>query len=74
MVVLNPAEVADLLVVNVRLLAAWRSRGVGPPYVKLGGRIRYAREDLDAWVVAQRVVPGEAKVNGADADVEQIQS
>ena len=33
-------------------LEAWRLRGVGPAYVRVGGLRRYRRGDLDAWVAA----------------------
>jgi excisionase family DNA binding protein len=31
-----------------------KNRTPGPPFVKLGRMIRYVREDLDAWLDAQR--------------------
>jgi excisionase family DNA binding protein len=53
-------EVAELLQVSTLTLAAWRSRGEGPRYVKLGAKmVRYRRADLDAWVAE-----GAATVNG----------
>jgi hypothetical protein len=30
-------------------LANWRSLGKGPPYIKLGGRVRYPLDALAAW-------------------------
>lgn len=30
-----------------------RVKGEGPPFVKLGGAVRYRCEDLDAWVAAR---------------------
>ncbi|TSE00815.1 helix-turn-helix domain-containing protein [Skermania sp. ID1734] len=40
-------------------LAAWRAKGIGPAYVRIGTRtIRYSIADLDAWLEAQRTVPG----------------
>jgi hypothetical protein len=38
-------------------LKNWRSRGLGPPYVKVGGRTVYHRPDLDEWMLARLVVP-----------------
>ena len=43
--------------VAVRTLQDWRTRGVGPPYSKLGKRVAYAVTDLDAYLAAQRVEP-----------------
>jgi hypothetical protein len=38
-------------------LRNWRSRGVGPAYVRIGGVIRYQRADLDAFVERVEPVP-----------------
>lgn len=38
-------------------LRLWRSRGIGPRSVRIGGRVVYRRSDLDAWVAANG--PGE---------------
>ncbi|MCY4394791.1 MAG: DNA-binding protein [Rhodospirillaceae bacterium] len=35
--------------------AHWRSEGVGPPYVKFGGRVAYRGRDLNEWVESQVV-------------------
>ena len=52
-------EAAEYLLVQRSTLAAWRRRGVGPPYFRLpsvgtGERseIRYRRPDVDAFVSA----------------------
>ena len=49
---LTPQEAADLLKLSVHTLSTWRSRQPtsGPPWVEVGGLIRYRRLDLDAWV------------------------
>ena len=36
-------------------LARWRVNGQGPCYAKLGGRIAYKGEDLNAWIDAQKI-------------------
>lgn len=36
-------------------MATLRCRGGGPPYFKIGRRVVYARDDLDAWLAARRV-------------------
>ena len=43
-------------------LAQWRHKGVGPAFYRLGRKIVYRGEDLNAWANAQRVEPanGEA--------------
>lgn len=40
-------------------LAQWRHRGTGPPFYRLGRKIIYRGEDLNAWAEARRVEPGE---------------
>lgn len=30
-------------------LATWRSRKLGPPYVKVGGRVLYPLDKVQAW-------------------------
>jgi excisionase family DNA binding protein len=42
--------VAELLVLTRNTLEKWRVRGEGPPFVKLGGRVRYRRSDVLAWI------------------------
>jgi hypothetical protein len=51
---LTPDEVAILLRVDERTLANWRYRGIGPIFTKLGGLVRYARRDLDEFVMQSR--------------------
>jgi predicted DNA-binding transcriptional regulator AlpA len=48
---------ADYLGVSRHTLACWRSRGEGPPFVKVGGSVRYRVADLDAWAEGRRRDP-----------------
>ncbi len=41
---------ADLLNVKTKTLQAWRVRGHGPKFVKLGRAVRYRRGDLQEYV------------------------
>ncbi len=34
-------------------LRAWRVRGRGPRYYKIGGKVFYKETDLDAWIEGQ---------------------
>lgn len=43
------------LAVTPSALKAWRVRGGGPPWIKVGGRVRYDVADLDSWLKGQRV-------------------
>lgn len=48
---MTPEEAARHLGVSSRTLATWRSTGRhGLPYIKVGARVRYRRQDLDAWL------------------------
>lgn len=58
---LTRVEAAARLNLKVHTLAAWASRGEGPPFVKLGRAVRYPADELAAWVGAQRVVPGQTR-------------
>ena len=35
-------------------LASYRVRGGGPVFLRLGGTVRYALEDLEAWIAGRR--------------------
>ena len=49
---LNEVEAARFLAVSVRTLQAWRTKGIGPPFVRLGRAVRYSRQALIDWVHA----------------------
>lgn len=36
-------------------LQVWRSKGKGPPFLKLGRVVRYSWTDVSIWLDAQRV-------------------
>jgi len=46
MELLVPEQAGEYLKVSIHTLAAWRSRGEGPKYIKTGKSIKYSREDL----------------------------
>lgn len=54
---LTTSLVARQLDCEQKTLEAWRSRGQGPPFVRVGRLIRYRREDIEAWVIARRTTP-----------------
>lgn len=43
-------EVAELTRIPVNTLRFYRHKGTGPKSAKLGGRIMYRRNDVDAWI------------------------
>ena len=42
-------EAARYLGLSARVLERCRVTGVGPAFTRFGGRVRYRRDDLDAW-------------------------
>lgn len=50
--------VQELPGLTLGTLAQWRYRQVGPPYRKLGARVVYPIDELDAWVEAQTHTAG----------------
>jgi excisionase family DNA binding protein len=50
---LTEKEAAEILKVSPYTLAKLRKEGNGPPYVKIGGSIRYIKETIQEWVKAQ---------------------
>jgi hypothetical protein len=51
---LSAAVAAERLGVAKQTLAIWRVRGVGPRYVKVGARVLYAPDDVDAWIDSRK--------------------
>lgn len=39
--------------IAVRTLQGWRIRGLGPPWVKLRGAVRYRLDDFELWASQQ---------------------
>ena len=51
---LSTAEAAALLALSASTLKRYRAEGRGPPFLRLGGRVRYMRADLLKWALAHR--------------------
>lgn len=47
------AELATHWKVDPKTLARWRRENIGPPFRKLGKRVLYTYQDVDAFVNAQ---------------------
>ncbi len=51
---LTPKQVATILQINVGTLEAWRGRGDGPKWMKLGpgsrAPVRYKQADVDTYL------------------------
>lgn len=53
---LTAADVAELIGVAPGLLAEWRSRRVGPPFLKLSHKVvRYDPATVRKWMAARQV-------------------
>jgi predicted DNA-binding transcriptional regulator AlpA len=53
-ILLTPKQAARYLNLSVSWLAKRRLAGDGPPYVKLGGAVRYAEGSLQQWMKGQQ--------------------
>lgn len=51
---LTTQAAADFLTLTKRTLETWRCKGIGPPYRKLGGAVRYAMVDLENFVAGAK--------------------
>ncbi len=49
---LNEHELAARLNLSVRTLQAWRVKGGGPVFLRLGRAIRYRDGDVETWIGA----------------------
>ena len=54
---LRTKEAAEFLSLSARTLEKHRTYGTGPAYRKLGGRVVYAIDDLEAWAARGSVLP-----------------
>lgn len=57
---MKPGEVATELLMSEKTLANRRSRGEGPPFMRLGRAIRYSRKAVTAWLADQAITPEDA--------------
>jgi hypothetical protein len=48
---LTAQQAGAILRIEPRTLQNWRHRGGGPKYVKVGGSVRYRREDLEEYIL-----------------------
>jgi hypothetical protein len=55
--ILSEKQAAKELFAKPATLRKWRVRGKGPQYLKLSGRIRYRKQDIEAFKLACLVDP-----------------
>ncbi|MHB0979548.1 MAG: helix-turn-helix transcriptional regulator [Thermoleophilia bacterium] len=53
-VLLDTVQAAERLNLSNKTLEQWRVKGGGPPFIKLGGGVRYDSAELEAWVSTRR--------------------
>ena len=58
MELLKPNDVSKILKISLAVLAKMRQDGEGPPYSKIGGSVRYDKEQLIKWVKSQETRRG----------------
>jgi predicted site-specific integrase-resolvase len=51
--IMTPAEVAEMFHCHVLTLLRWHNMGVGPPRVKIAGKVIYHRRDVDEYLRAE---------------------
>jgi predicted DNA-binding transcriptional regulator AlpA len=54
---LNQVELSRRWSLSPRTLERWRWRGLGPQYLKVGGRVVYRLADIRAWEEQRVKVP-----------------
>ena len=65
MLLLTQHEAANVLRLSQRTIERLRVSGVGPKFIRYGGRsIRYRQSDLEEWI-ASRVVQSTSEAVGA---------
>ncbi|MDX1388295.1 MAG: helix-turn-helix domain-containing protein [Acidobacteriota bacterium] len=47
---LTPAQVAESLALSKQTLAKWRCYGMGPPFIRVNGAIRYSPRAVETWL------------------------
>ena len=53
---LTSLETASILRIDEKTLRMWRTKGDGPVWVKLGGRVVYKAADVEEFVNKHRMV------------------
>lgn len=69
---LTEREVSDLLGLSVATLRAWRHRGQGPRFLRLGRAVRYLPADLEDFVRASAVDAGTESSSDRSTSIEEL--
>lgn len=60
-VLLTERDASLFLAISNRTLQTWRSKGLGPPFVRVGRAIRYQRQALIDWTNSRTVCPAKGR-------------
>ncbi len=69
---LTEREVAELLGLSVATLRAWRHRGKGPRFLRLGRSVRYLPADVDDFVRASAVDTRSVSSSDGESEIEEL--
>ena len=69
---LTEREVADMLGLSVATLRAWRHRGKGPRFLRLGRSVRYLPSDVADFVRASAVDTTPISSSDDDSEVGEL--
>ena len=69
---LTEREVAELLGLSVATLRAWRHRGKGPRFLRLGRSVRYLPADVAEFVRASAVDTTPVSSSDGDSDLGEL--
>ena len=69
---LTEREVADLLGLSVATLRAWRHRGKGPRFLRLGRSVRYLPSDVADFVRASAVDTTSVSSSDGESEIGEL--
>ena len=69
---LTEREVADMLGLSVATLRAWRHRGKGPRFLRLGRSVRYLPSDLADFVRASAVDTTSVSSSDGESEIGEL--
>lgn len=57
---ITPFQLARRWGIDPKTLQNWRYKGTGPPYLKLGGHIRYRQDEIEAYEADRHIATNNA--------------
>lgn len=70
---LDTPAAAALLTISAEALKKIRQRGEGPPFVRIGGSIRYSRASIVSWLLANEVRASHPNLSCLPSDPSPVQ-